>query len=111
MNEIYPYMTNGKFLEIPEVYKRDRLEIQLLLLENLKRRKSAHVAILGQRLSNESVTLDVGYNDMEPSRGHGYWRPRVRKHGFFNVTSFEKLNFDREWAMSSSLLWHISAPK
>ena len=41
---------------------------------------------------------------------HGYWRPEVRKHDAFNVTSFEKLDLDRKSIMSSFLLWHMSTP-
>ena len=46
-------------------------------------------------------------------QGHGYWGPYVRKHGFFNVTLFEKLNPNRKLRRTRALclFWHISAPK
>ena len=65
--------------------------------------------IRSMTVENVKYGVNQGYQ-----RGHGYWRPNVRKHGFFNVTSFEKLNLDRDLGMtrpSLGLFWYILAPK
>ena len=48
------------------------------------------MAILAQPIVFMSKMLSVNYGaGMPRNRGHGVWKPIVRKHGFFNVTSFE----------------------
>jgi hypothetical protein len=46
---------------------------------------------------------------LDHKRGRGYWKPLVRKDGFSNVTSFDKLDLDSQWKGTRFLLWHISA--
>jgi hypothetical protein len=60
-------------------------------------------ALAGFEPSRNLPTFSITYHGMGYTRGRGYWQLEVvRKHGFFNVMSFEKLNLDRE--MSSILL-------
>ena len=46
--------------------------------------------------SSHSIIQKIIYGErMNYKRGYGYWTPHVRKHGLFNVASFELLNLDR----------------
>ena len=63
------------------------------------------------RTSGGHLYIPIEYEGMDYERAGGYWRSEVRKHGFFNVTSFKKLNLDRQKLVVCIVLGYLSAPK
>lgn len=69
--------------------------------KNLEEGTPATVKLMGQPAPVDSeefssLSIEVTYPGMNHEQVIGYWRPKVRKDGPLNATSFDKLNIHRK---------------
>lgn len=106
-------MNKGDFPTIIPPFLGDKVSLNIILPKKYNDIEEATSMTVKLESTKEvafhklEVQIDSG---LERDRACGYWRPKVRKHGLLNVTSFEQLNFDRFQMMSNPgpPLWYIS---
>jgi hypothetical protein len=105
-------MNEGPFPIITPPFRGDKVLLYNVLPKksnDIEKPERMTVTLVSTR-EVADLRLDVQIDGLERDRARGYWRPTVRKHGFFNVTSFEQLNFDRFQMVPNPgpPLWYIS---